>query len=63
MKRLRPLVRHVAAVLLDRRAATAVEYGLIIAMVVLGMLVALSGVAGLNAGIWGNVNNAVQGAS
>ncbi|MGH8678533.1 MAG: Flp family type IVb pilin [Burkholderiales bacterium] len=36
----------------DRRGASAIEYGLICAMLVLAMLTALKGVANENTGIW-----------
>ena len=56
-------VRRVAARLLsDSRGATAVEYGLIIAMVVLAMLVALNSVANVTIGMWGNVSTRVVNA-
>ena len=37
------------------RGATAVEYGLIIAMIVLAMLLALNNVARKTSGMWNNV--------
>ena len=45
-----------------RRAATAVEYGLILALIVLAMMVALIELAGTTTGMWNNVSDAVQGA-
>ncbi len=45
---------------LDRRAATAVEYGLIIAMVVLAMLSALSAFADVSVGMWNDISEKVQ---
>lgn len=41
------------------RGATAVEYGLIIALIVLAMIGALSNVATKTNAMWGNVANAV----
>ncbi len=41
----------------DEHGATAVEYGLILAMVVLAMLSALSGVAKENTKMWNDVNS------
>ncbi|MEC3911773.1 Flp family type IVb pilin [Sphingobium sp. CR2-8] len=41
------------------RGATAVEYGLIIAMIVLAMIVALNNVANKTTGMWNNVANEV----
>lgn len=43
----------------DQRGATAVEYGLICAMIVLAMVVALRGVARANTGMWDYVSNSV----
>ncbi|KQR84016.1 Flp family type IVb pilin [Sphingomonas sp. Leaf343] len=47
----------------DRRGATSVEYAMILAFVVLVMLVALSQVADVTIGLWGNVSDKVQKAS
>jgi pilus assembly protein Flp/PilA len=44
-----------------RRAATAVEYGLILALIVLAMMSALLGLADVTTGMWTNVSDAVQG--
>jgi pilus assembly protein Flp/PilA len=44
----------------DARGATAIEYGLIVALVVIAMLVALSSVADENTGIWARVSSNVQ---
>lgn len=43
-----------------RRAATAVEYGLILALIVLAMMAALLGLADTTTGMWSNVSDAVQ---
>lgn len=43
----------------DRKAATAIEYGLILAVIVLGMLGALGGVADATIGLWNNVSTKV----
>ena len=43
----------------DTRGATAVEYALILAMVVLAMIAALSNVANKTTGMWNNVSNEV----
>ncbi len=42
-----------------RRAATAVEYGLILALVVLAMISALIALADTTTGMWDNVSTAV----
>ena len=39
----------------DERGATAVEYGLILAMIVIAMLAALGGVANESIGMWANI--------
>jgi pilus assembly protein Flp/PilA len=46
----------------DRRAATAVEYGLILALVTLAMMGALIGVADVTTNMWGNISSKVQSA-
>ncbi|QNE33079.1 Flp family type IVb pilin [Sphingomonas sp. NBWT7] len=46
----------------DRRAATAVEYGLILAVIVLAMMVSLIGVADVTKGVWSNVSSKVTNA-
>jgi pilus assembly protein Flp/PilA len=43
-----------------RRAATVVEYGLIIALIVLAMMAALFALADVTTGMWNNVSTAVQ---
>ncbi|MBN8807636.1 MAG: Flp family type IVb pilin [Sphingomonas sp.] len=46
-----------------RRAATAIEYGLIVALIVIAMIGALQFFANTNTGIWNNVSSKVQAAS
>jgi pilus assembly protein Flp/PilA len=54
------LVRaRVRALLGDRRGGTAIEYGLIIALVVLAMLGALNSVASTTGSMWNNVSGTV----
>jgi pilus assembly protein Flp/PilA len=43
----------------DQRGATAVEYGLILAMIVLALISALTNVANKTTGMWNNVSNEV----
>ena len=43
----------------DNRGATAVEYGLIVALIVIAMVVALEGVANENTGLWAVVTEKV----
>ena len=45
------------ALLADRRGATAVEYGLICALIVLIMLTGLYSLAGTTISMWGNVSS------
>jgi pilus assembly protein Flp/PilA len=51
-RRLRALLRH-------QRGATAVEYGLIVALIVIGLITAIVSVADATAGIWNNVSDKV----
>ncbi|CAN5286660.1 hypothetical protein BH10PSE13_BH10PSE13_07420 [soil metagenome] len=54
-----PVYRLLGSLKRDEKAATAVEYGLIIAMVVLAMMVALQNVATRTNTMWSNVANEV----
>lgn len=47
----------------DERAATAVEYGLILALIVLAMMAALQSVASTTINMWNNVSTQVGGAN
>lgn len=47
----------------DERGATAVEYGLIISLIVLAMLAALARLATTTTGMWGNVSDTVASSS
>jgi pilus assembly protein Flp/PilA len=44
----------------DERAATAIEYGLIVTLVCLSIMAALRGVADKNTGIWARVTDAIN---
>ncbi len=44
----------------DKKAATAVEYGLIVALIVLAMMAGLSQFASTTIGMWNNVSTAVS---
>jgi pilus assembly protein Flp/PilA len=44
----------------DERGATAVEYALIISLIVLAMVTALGNVASTTVSMWNNVSNEVQ---
>lgn len=48
----------IARLVRDQRGATAVEYGLIISMIVLGMLAALRMLATESVGLWTRVSDA-----
>lgn len=58
---MRGIIENVARFGLTRceRGATAVEYGLIIAMIVLAIITALTSVAEKTTGMWNNVANEV----
>jgi pilus assembly protein Flp/PilA len=44
----------------DKRGATAIEYGLIAALIVIAMMGGLSALSGGAGGMWTKLNNAVQ---
>jgi len=46
----------------SERGATALEYGLIIALIVIAIVIAISSVGGGTQGIWGNMTNKVSNA-
>jgi len=50
-----PVVRTLATLLRDRRGATAIEYGLIISLVVIALIGGLSAFANKTNGMWNNV--------
>ena len=50
----------IKALLRDTRGATALEYGLIVALIVIAMIVALQGVADENTGLWAFVTQKVS---
>jgi len=52
-------MRRFTTLLKDKRAATAVEYGLILALVFLAMVVSLRQVATATTGMWNHVSNEV----
>ena len=57
------LRRGLDPALRDSRGATAVEYGLIVAMIVIVMIVALKQVATANTNLWHNVSDKVVNAN
>ena len=54
-RRLIKLIRNV-------RGATAIEYGLIVALIVIVVMVGISALGGTNGGIWGNTADKVSNA-
>jgi pilus assembly protein Flp/PilA len=59
LKRLPRLIGRLAA---DVRAATAVEYGLVVTLIVIASIAALIQVAGTTGDIWNDVSNKVTSA-
>ena len=57
------MFKPIGKLLKDRRGATAVEYGLIIALVVLTAMLAILGVANRTTQIWNNVSDRVTNAA
>jgi pilus assembly protein Flp/PilA len=55
-------VRNPFAIRSDERGATAVEYGLILALIFLAVAGAIQGVATVTIGMWDNVSNDVKSA-
>lgn len=47
----------------DRRAATAIEYGLIAALIVIAMIASFKLVAASTVGMWGNVQTKIANAT
>jgi pilus assembly protein Flp/PilA len=60
MPAMRALAKIFAALADDRRGATAVEYGLIIGLVVMVLIVGLTSLASTTTGLWNNVSTKVQ---
>ena len=46
----------------DRKGGTAIEYGLIAALVVITMVASLVELANVTTGMWGNVNTKIEAA-
>jgi pilus assembly protein Flp/PilA len=59
MPMMRALWRTLCTLRTERRGATAVEYGLIVALIVIAMIAALSTLADITTSMWNNVNTAV----
>jgi len=56
------MIRRFARLIREERGATAVEYGLIIAMIVLAMMTALTGLANETTGMWNFISEEVLSA-
>ena len=46
----------------DVRGATAIEYGLIVSLIVIAIVVGISALGSSNGGAWGNLSNKVDNA-
>lgn len=57
------MAHRTSTLLSDERGATAVEYGLIVSLIVIAMIGALLQVAGTTTEMWNNVSDAVVDAS
>ena len=55
--------RRLRTLLADQRGATAIEYGLIVSLIVIAMIAAMSNFASATIGMWGTVANKVGNAS
>ena len=51
------------ALMVDRRGATAVEYGLIVALIVIAIVASVQSVADKNTGLWATVSSDVEDAT
>lgn len=54
------IVRTIARALRQQRGATAIEYGLILAFVVIAMIVGLTALANSTMGMWNSVDTQVS---
>ena len=54
------MVAFMKKILSDEQGATAVEYGLIVSLIVIAMIGALKGVANENTGLWATVSKNVM---
>ncbi|WP_184086415.1 Flp family type IVb pilin [Sphingomonas xinjiangensis] len=60
---MRALLHTLSLLARNTKAATAIEYGLIIALVVIAMMAALVALGTVTTDIWNNVSNKVQAVS
>ncbi len=61
--RLRRRRRSPLRALRDRRGATAIEYGMIVALIVIAMIASFKEMANTTVGMWGNVSTRVATAT
>ncbi|GAA0730697.1 Flp family type IVb pilin [Sphingomonas japonica] len=59
----RPERPRLPAILRDRKGATAVEYGLIVALIVIAIIASIQGVASATIGMWDDVDTKVTEAT
>ena len=59
---MRAWAQFIVAMIGDRKAATAVEYGLILALVVLALMTGLQAMSSSTSSLWGNISTKVQNA-
>lgn len=60
---MRALVKSIHRLVRDTKAATAIEYGLICAMIVIAIMASLIAVGSVTSDMWKNVSDKVQAAS
>ncbi len=56
------IIRTIARALRQQRGATAIEYGLILALMVIAMIVGLTALANSTTGMWNTVDTKVSAA-
>lgn len=52
-------MRRISDILRDRRGATAIEYGLIVGLIVIAILAGIANLAGATIGMWNDVSDQV----
>ena len=57
------LIKLIRTLMRDRKGGTVIEYGLIVALIVISMVAAFIGLANATTSMWGNVSTKVQSAS
>jgi pilus assembly protein Flp/PilA len=54
------MLRLIRALARDRKGATAIEYGLIVSLIIISMMVAITNFANISVGMWNNISNKMQ---